>query len=132
VKRSIRRRLEREKQDIVARLAPLIGGKEPKEPGKLEFNAPRAKYEIAERVRAVPYGGLAAMHDLVRDIGLLSRSRAGDPEQTAFRAHGLLLSAYSVSALWAPVAWFERELELRHVRVGQRSFIVGEPCTDAR
>jgi hypothetical protein len=54
----------------LARLAPLIGGKEPKEPGKPEFNAPRAKYEIAARVRAVPYGGLAAMHDLVRDIGL--------------------------------------------------------------
>jgi hypothetical protein len=54
----------------VARLAPLMGGKEPKEPGRPEFNAPRAKYEMAERVRAVPCGGLAAMHDLVRDIGL--------------------------------------------------------------
>jgi len=70
VKRSIRRRLDREKLEIIARLAPLIGGKEPKQPGKPEFNAPRAKYEIAERVRAVPCGGLAAIHDLVREIGL--------------------------------------------------------------
>lgn len=70
MKRSIRRRLEREKRDIIARLAPLIGGKEPKQPGKPEFNGPRAKYEIAERVRAVAYGGLAALHDLVRELGL--------------------------------------------------------------
>jgi hypothetical protein len=47
-----------------------MGGKEPKAPGQPEFNAPRAKYEIAQRVRAVPYGGLAALHDLVREIGL--------------------------------------------------------------
>lgn len=70
MKRSIRRRLDRGKREIVARLAPLIGGKDPNEPGKPEFNGPRAKYEIAERVRAVPCGGLAAMHDLVREIGL--------------------------------------------------------------
>jgi len=70
VKRNIRRRLERGKQEIAERLAPLIGGKEPKAPGQPEFNAPRAKYELAQRVRAVPYGGLAALHDLVREIGL--------------------------------------------------------------
>jgi hypothetical protein len=52
------------------RLAPLMGGKAPKEPGAPEFNAPRAKYEIAERVRAVTCGGLPAMHDLVRSVGL--------------------------------------------------------------
>lgn len=70
MKRSVRRRLEREKRKIIARLAPLIGGKEPRAPGKPEFDGPRAKYEIAGRVRAVPYGGLAAMHDLVREVGL--------------------------------------------------------------
>src|SRR5271156_7133766 len=47
-----------------------MGGKEPKKPGAPEFNAPGAKYEFAERGRAVPCGGLAAMHDLVRGVGL--------------------------------------------------------------
>jgi hypothetical protein len=70
VKASVRRQLEREKREIEARLAPLIGGKEPKTPGAPEFNAPAAKYEVAERTRAVTYGGLAAMHDLVRGVGL--------------------------------------------------------------
>jgi hypothetical protein len=70
VKTTLRRRLEREKRKIIGRLAPLIGGKEPKRPGSAEFNAPRAKYELAERARAVPCGGLPAMHDLVRSVGL--------------------------------------------------------------
>ena len=70
MKATVRHQLEREKRRIDARLAPLMGGKEPKKPGSPEFNAPRAKYEIAERVRAVTCGGLPAMHDLVRDVGL--------------------------------------------------------------
>jgi hypothetical protein len=70
VKASVERQLDREKRKIEARLAPLNGGKEPKTPGAPEFNAPQAKYEIAERVRAVTCGGLAAMHDLVRGVGL--------------------------------------------------------------
>jgi hypothetical protein len=70
VKATVRHQLEREKQRIDARLAPLMGGKEPKRPGSPEFNAPRAKYEMSERVRAVTCGGLPAMHDLVRSVGL--------------------------------------------------------------
>jgi hypothetical protein len=70
VKTSVGRQLEREKRKIKSRLAPLMGGKEPKKPGAPEFNAPRAKYELAERVRAVACGGLPAMHDLVRGVGL--------------------------------------------------------------
>ncbi len=70
MKNSVRHQLEQESRKIEARLAPLMGGKEPKRPGSPEFNAPRAKYEIAERVRAVTCGGLAAMHDLVRGVGL--------------------------------------------------------------
>lgn len=70
MKTNVGQRLDQEKRKIIARLAPLVGGKEPKNPGAPEFNAPRAKYEIAERVRAVAYGGLAAMHDLVRGVGL--------------------------------------------------------------
>jgi Transposase DDE domain group 1 len=70
VKASVGHQLEREKRKIAARLAPLIGGQGPKTPGAPEFNAPRARYEIAERVRAVTCGGLPAMHDLVRGVGL--------------------------------------------------------------
>jgi Transposase DDE domain group 1 len=70
VKTSVGHQLDREKRKISERLAPLMGGKDPKEPGAPEFNAPRAKYEIAERVRAVTCGGLPAMHDLVRSVGL--------------------------------------------------------------
>lgn len=70
MKTSVGRQLDREKRKIGARLAPLMGGKEPKRPGSPEFDAPRAKYEIAERVRAVTCGGLPAMHDLVRGVGL--------------------------------------------------------------
>jgi len=70
VKAIVRDQLEREKRKIDARLAPLIGGKEPKRPGSPEFNAPRAKYEMSERIRAVTCGGLPAMHDLVRSVGL--------------------------------------------------------------
>ena len=44
VKASVGRQLEREKRKIGARLAPLVGGKEPKMPGAPEFNAPEAKF----------------------------------------------------------------------------------------
>lgn len=54
-----------------------MGGKEPKRPGAPEFSAPRAKYELAERVRAVACGGLPAMHDLVRSVGLPEAIDAG-------------------------------------------------------
>ena len=70
MKTSVGRLLEREKRKIAARLAPFIGGKEPKDPSAPEFNAPRAKYELSDRVRAVTCGGIAAMHDLVRAVGL--------------------------------------------------------------
>ena len=70
MKPSVGRQLDREKRKIIARLAPLMGGKEPRRPGAPELDAPRAKYELAERVRAVSCGGLPAMHDLVRSVGL--------------------------------------------------------------
>ena len=47
-----------------------MGGKEPKKPGSPEFDAPHAKYEMSDRIRAVTCGGLPAMHDLVRSVGL--------------------------------------------------------------
>jgi hypothetical protein len=52
------------------RLAPLIGGTEPRQPGRPEFSGPRPTYEIAARTHAVACGGISAIHHLVRRIGL--------------------------------------------------------------
>jgi hypothetical protein len=52
------------------RLAPLIGGTEPQQPGRPEFSGPRPTYEMASRTHAVPCGGISAIHHLVRRIGL--------------------------------------------------------------
>jgi hypothetical protein len=72
VKRSLRRRLEREKRKILARLAPLIGGTEPVEHGKPELQASGITYQLAERSRAIPYGGVGAIMRLVEKVGLVS------------------------------------------------------------
>jgi hypothetical protein len=52
------------------RLAPLIGGTEPRQPGRPEFGGPRPTYEMASRTHAVTCGGISAIHHLVRRIGL--------------------------------------------------------------
>lgn len=52
------------------RLAPLIGGTEPRVPGVAEFSGPRPTYELAERAQAVSCGGIGALHQLVRQTGL--------------------------------------------------------------
>lgn len=70
MKKSIRRQLEREKQKIKARLEPFIGGTEPREEGQPEFSGPRPTYEFSERTRAVACGGLGAVHQVVREVGL--------------------------------------------------------------
>ncbi|MGH8847165.1 MAG: IS1380 family transposase [Polaromonas sp.] len=70
MKRSIRRQLEQSKQKIKARLAPFMGGTEPREEGQPEFSGPHPTYEIAGRNRAVPCGGIAAIHQMVREVGL--------------------------------------------------------------
>jgi hypothetical protein len=51
-------------------LAPLIGGTEPRFDGVPEFHGPEPRYEIAARTTAVTCGGIAAIHRLVRRIGL--------------------------------------------------------------
>ena len=73
MKKSIRRQLEREKQKIWKRLEPFIGGTEPREEGEPEIGGPRPIYEMGERTRAVPCGGIAAMHQVVRKVGLPQR-----------------------------------------------------------
>lgn len=70
MKPKILRQFERGKREIIERLKPFMGGTEPKQEGRPEFDGPRPTYEIAERTRAVPYGGLAAIHQLVGEVGL--------------------------------------------------------------
>lgn len=53
------------------RLAPLIGGTEPVEPGKPELSASGIAYELAERCRAIPCGGIGVIMRLVEDVGLV-------------------------------------------------------------
>lgn len=72
MKRTIRRRLEREKQRIQRRLAPLIGGAEPREPGRPELRSSGISYEVAERAHAISCGGVGAIMKLVDEVGLVS------------------------------------------------------------
>jgi hypothetical protein len=76
VKPILRRQLDRRKRRILDRLAPFEGGTEPRCEGQPEFSGPRPTYEIAERAEAVPCGGLAAVHQLVREVGLPERINA--------------------------------------------------------
>lgn len=71
MKRSIRRRLDREKQKNLRRLAPLIGGTAPVVPGSPEMRSSGITYEVAERCRAISCGGVGAIMKLVDDVGLI-------------------------------------------------------------
>jgi hypothetical protein len=77
VKPKLRRQWERGKQKILERLAPLMGGTDPKQPGRPEFNGPRPTYELASRTRAIGCGGLGAIHELVRELKLPEMVNAG-------------------------------------------------------
>jgi Transposase DDE domain group 1 len=70
VKQSVLRQLDREKRKIKARLEPLIGGTEPREPGSPELRASGIAYEMAQRTRAVTCGGVGAIMRLVNSVGL--------------------------------------------------------------
>ena len=71
MKNSIRQRLAREKTKIISRLKPFVGGTEPRCPGKPEFSASGIAYEMAERSRAIPCGGIGAIMRLVEGVGLV-------------------------------------------------------------
>ena len=71
MKQSIRQRLAREKTKIISRLKPFMGGTEPRCPGKPEFSASGIAYEMAERSRAIPCGGIGAIMRLVEGVGLV-------------------------------------------------------------
>jgi len=70
VKPKLRRQWERGKTKILQRLAPLIGGTEPRQRGLPELCGPRPTYKIAGRAQAIACGGIAAIHHLARRVGL--------------------------------------------------------------
>jgi len=71
VKRSIRRQLDREKKKILRRLAPLIGGTDPREPGRPEMRSSGITYEVADRCHAISCGGIGLIMKLAEDVGLV-------------------------------------------------------------
>jgi Transposase DDE domain group 1 len=65
-----------EKCRIERRLAAAQGGREPRGSGP-ELSARTIHYEVADRVSAIPCGGIGAIHQLARAIGLVDALDAG-------------------------------------------------------
>ena len=70
MKRSVRQRLGREKQKIICRLEPFIGGTEPRNHSQPELSACGITYELGQRTRAIACGGVGAIMRLVKSVGL--------------------------------------------------------------
>jgi hypothetical protein len=73
MKRSVRQELERRKRKIERRLGLLVGGTAARAGGEPEFTRQRPSYEISERAQAIGCGGIGAIHQLVRSVGLGER-----------------------------------------------------------
>lgn len=65
----IRDQLERRKRGIERRLEPFIGGTKPRDE-RSEFSGPSPIYEMSSRCDAISCGGIGAIHQLVRKVGL--------------------------------------------------------------
>ncbi len=70
--RTIRRQMRRGEQRIRRRLKKAEGGQRKRGDGP-EFSTGGRKYEVAERTRATPYGGIPVMHQLVQKLGLVEK-----------------------------------------------------------
>jgi hypothetical protein len=71
VNETVRRALGNAKRKIDRRLAPALGGQEPRGDGP-EFGTEQVRYEMAERAQAINAGGIGALHQLCVRIGLVS------------------------------------------------------------
>lgn len=70
--RTILEKIRAEKQKIHRRLEQALGGMEPRS-DEPEFSTCRVHYEMAERTRAIGVGGVGAIHQMVRGLGLVER-----------------------------------------------------------
>ena len=68
--RKVRRQLEVAQRKIGSRLAEAEGGREPRAEG-IELGASAIRYEMSDRVHAVVCGGIGAIHELARKVGLV-------------------------------------------------------------
>jgi catechol 2,3-dioxygenase-like lactoylglutathione lyase family enzyme len=125
VKPKLRRQWQRGKQKILRRLAPLIGGTEPRQHGMPEFHGPQPTYELAERTAAVGCGGLGFMLRIQKAEGHrpLPYTALGwkvpdiAAELAALRARGVTFErfpglAQDAQGIWsapsgARIAWFK-------------------------
>lgn len=64
--------MARDERQIDRRLEEAEGGREAREDGP-EFSGRTRRYEVADRTRAIPYGGLPVIHELVRELGLVDK-----------------------------------------------------------
>jgi hypothetical protein len=70
--RSIRRQMKRDEARIARRLQKAEGGQKARDEGP-EFSGRGRRYELSDRTRAIPYGGLPVIHELVHKVGLVQR-----------------------------------------------------------
>jgi hypothetical protein len=63
--------LRSEAGKIGRRLKPAEGGRDPRGAGP-EFAARTIRYETSDRVRSIPCGGIGAIHQLARKVGLVA------------------------------------------------------------
>ena len=74
--RRIRRWERREQRRIYRRHERAQGGQDPRGNGP-EFNTRRVKYDVADRARAIPYGGIGAIVQLAWVVGLVQAINEG-------------------------------------------------------
>lgn len=99
VKSKVLQKVRREKAKIHRRLAKLEGGCRPRGPNP-EFSHRKVTYEMAERTRAISAGGIGAIHNLVRDLGVAEALDAGvsvlKQHRPYFESDHILNIAYNV------------------------------------
>lgn len=67
---NVQRQLRSEQRRIERRLQRVEGGRDPRDTG-IELSASTIHYEVSERVRAIPCGGIGAVHMLASRVGLI-------------------------------------------------------------
>ncbi len=71
VNRTLRRQLARRQRQLARRLKHAEGGQVARGGVGTEFSAQGIKYEMSGRTSAIPYGGIGAMLQLARKVGLV-------------------------------------------------------------
>ena len=101
----------REARKIGRRLKAAEGGRAPRGSGP-ELGSRTTRYEVAERVRAIPCGGIGAMHRLAQKVGLVDALHTRLPilkrRRPYSEADHVLNIAYNVRVWGAPCSTTSR------------------------